>query len=276
MHRVDGTGLAGAIVTVTHLTGSQQGRASTDADGHYTVALPSGGQYLVVAMSGSLPPNAATVTVDGRPVRHDAMLSGSSGVRGVVLDGEGTGVGNASVSLIDANGDVLVSGRSDRSGRFGLNGVSEGRYTLTGTAETFEPAAVGVDVPAAGTVECDLRLPQRARLTGRVVAAPEGEPVPRALATLIDADGTVVGSTVSAADGTFAFEALPAGSYTLATSGYAPVATVVSLEAGRVTHTDVEFGHPLSDTAQPAQTPPAPPENTNGHPGHHRVESELR
>ncbi|TCK27443.1 MFS transporter [Pseudonocardia endophytica] len=282
VHRTDGTGLAGAVVTVTHLTGSQQGRATTDAQGRYEVALPSGGQYLVVAMSGSLPPNAATITVDGRPVRHDALLSGSSGVRGVVLDGDGTGVGDASVSLIDANGDVLISGRSDRSGRFGLTGVPEGRYTLTGTAATHEPAAVGVEVPAAGTVECDLRLPQRARLTGRVVAAPEGHPVPRALATLIDAEGTVVGSTVSDVDGTFSFEGLPAGSYTLATSGYAPVATVVSLEAGRVTHTDVEFGHPLGDTTlqpeAPAPTDTSAPssENTNGHHGQHRVETEVR
>ena len=276
VHRVDGTGLAGAVVTVTHLTGSQQGRTTTDADGRYTVPLTTGGQYLVVAMSGSLPPNAATVTVDGRPMRHDALLSGSSGVRGVVLDAEGMGVDAASVSLIDGNGDVLVSGRSDRSGRFGLTGVPEGRYTLTGTAASYEPAAVGVEVPAAGTVECDLRLPQRARLTGRVVAAPEGEPVPRALATLIDSDGTVVGSTVSGADGTFSFDGLPAGSYTLATSGYAPVATVVALEAGRVTHTDVEFAHPLGDVPEAQATAAASPSpESNGHHGQHRVETEV-
>ena len=279
VHRGDGTGLPGAVVTVTHLTGSQQGRATTDTDGRYRVGLPSGGQYLVVVMSGSLPPNAATVAVDGRPVRHDALLSGSSGVRGVVLDGDGTGVGGASVSLIDTEGDVRASGRSDRSGRFGLTGVPEGRYTLTGTAESYEPAAVGVEVPAAGTVECDLRLPQRARLTGRVVAAPEGEPVPRALATLIDAEGTVVGSTVSGVDGTFAFDGLPAGSYTLATSGYAPVARVVALEAGRVTHTDVEFGHPLGGAPEQPETPAAPAasssESSNGHHGEPRVESEV-
>lgn len=66
-----------------------------------------------------------------------------------------------------------------------------------------------------------------------------------ALATLIDAEGAVVGSRLSGPDGTFAFEGLPAGSYTLATSGYAPVATVVALEPGRVTHSDVEFPLPL-------------------------------
>ncbi|RZT83309.1 EmrB/QacA subfamily drug resistance transporter [Pseudonocardia sediminis] len=266
VHRADGTGLAGAVVTVTHLSGHQQGRTTTDERGNYRIALPDGGSYLVVAMSGSLPPSAATVTVNGGPVRHDAMLAGSSGVRGSVLDAAGNGVGGASVSLIDSQGDVLATGRSEASGTFALTGVPEGRYTLTGAGESFDPVAVGVDVPGAGTVECLLRLPQRARLTGRVSASPGGAPVPQALATLLDGDGTVVGSTVSGPDGTFTFDNLPAGTYTLATSGYAPIATVVALEPGRVTHSDVEFPHPLGHGEA---------DRSNGAHGHHRLDSEV-
>lgn len=258
VHRADGTGLPGAVVAVTHLSGHQQGRTTTDEQGRYRIPLPGGGSYLVVAMSGALPPSAATVVVNGGPVRHDATLSGSSGVRGSVLDAAGNGVAGASVTLIDAHGDVLATGRSESSGGFALTGVPEGRYTLTGAGESFDPVAVGLDVPAAGTVECLLRLPQRARLTGRVSAAPDGNPVPQALATLLDGDGTVVGSTVSGPDGTFTFEDLPAGTYTLATSGYAPIATVVALEPGRVTHSDVEFPHPLGDRDHPpSRTAPA-------------------
>ncbi|MDN5914768.1 MAG: MFS transporter [Pseudonocardia sp.] len=264
VHRADGTGLAGAVVTVTHLSGHQQGRTTTDEHGNYRITLPAGGSYLVVAMSGALPPSASTVTVHDGPVRHDAMLAGSSGVRGTVLDAAGHGVGGASVSLIDAQGDVLAAGRSDASGTFALTGVPEGRYTLTGAGESFDPVAVGVDVPGAGTVECLLRLPQRARLTGRVSAAPDGAPVPLALATLLDGDGTVVGSTVSGPDGTFTFDNLPAGTYTLATSGYAPVATVVALEPGRVMHSDVEFPHPLGEATE---------DRRNGSSGQHRIDA---
>lgn len=264
VHRADGTGLSGAVVTVTHLTGDQQGRTTTDEQGRYRISLPGGGSYLVVAMSGALPPHAATVTVNGGPVRHDALLAGGGGVRGSVLDAAGDGVVGASVSLIDTEGDVVATGRSEESGAFTLTGVPEGRYTLTGAGRSFDPVAVGVDVPGAGTVECLLRLPQRARLTGRVSAAPGGAPVPQALATLLDRDGTVVGSTVSDQDGVFAFENLPAGTYTLATSGYAPIATVVSLEPGRVTHSDVEFPHPLGAAAD---------DRRNGSSGQHRIEA---
>nr|WP_255426874.1 MFS transporter [Pseudonocardia sp. C8] len=241
----DGAPVAGATVTVTRLTGDQVGRASTGDDGCYRVAVDGPGRFVVVTACGTLPPHAATVPVGTGPVRHDVRLPGGSGVRGTVQDTAGHGVGGVTVSLIDAGGDVVASGRSGDDGGFALTGVPAGRLTLTGAGVGVDPVAVGVDVPVAGTVTQDLRLPQRSRLTGRVTAAPDGMPVAHAVATLIDADGAVVGSRLSRADGTFAFDGLAAGSYTLATSGYPPVATVVALEAGRVTHSDVEFPHPL-------------------------------
>ncbi|SFN17464.1 drug resistance transporter, EmrB/QacA subfamily [Pseudonocardia ammonioxydans] len=254
-----GTALPGVTVTVARLSGEQIGRTVTDDDGHYHVAVHAPGTYLVVAASGSLPPHAATVGVGTGTARHDARLAGGSGVRGAVRDAGGQGVAGLTVSLIDAGGDVAASGRTGEAGRFVLTGVPEGRYTLTAVGEAVDPVAVGVEVPAVGAATQDLRLPQRARLTGRVTAAPDGLPVNQALATLIDADGAVVGSRLSGPDGTFTFDRLQAGSYTLATSGYPPVATVVALESGRVTHSDVEFPHPLDE---PGSAPaPSPADN---------------
>ncbi|MFP5069364.1 MFS transporter [Pseudonocardia nantongensis] len=257
VQRGDGGPLAGATVTVTRLSGEQAGRTSTDDDGHYRVALGEPGRFLVVAAAGSLPPQAATVTVGTQPVRHDVRLAGGSGVRGAVRDTAGHGVGGVTVTLIDAGGDVTASGRTTEAGLFALTGVPAGSYTLTGAGEGLDPVAVGVQVPAVGTAEQDLRLPQRSRLTGRVTAAPDGLPVPQALATLIDSEGAVVGSRLSGPDGTFTFENLAAGSYTLATSGYAPVATVVALDPGRVTHSDVEFPHPLGGVGREPGPHPA-------------------
>ncbi len=240
-----GAPVPGAVVTVTRLSGDQVGRTTTDGDGHYRVVVDEPGRFLVVAASAALPPHAATVSVGTEPVRHDVRLSVSSGIRGTVLDAAGTPLPGVTVSLIDHGGDVAAAGRSGEGGRWALDGVPAGRYTLTAAGEGVDPVAVGVEVPSSGTAVQDLRLPQRSRLTGRVTAAPDGHPVAHALATLIDAEGAVVGSRLSGPDGTFAFEGLPAGSYTLATSGYAPVATVVALEPDRVTHSDVRFPLPL-------------------------------
>ena len=247
VHDGAGEALAGATVTVTRLSGEQVGRTSTDDDGHYRVALDGPGRFLVVAACGSLPPDAATVSVGTEPVRHDVRLAGGNGIRGSVQDAAGHGVSGLTVSLINGGGDVVASARSGDGGRYALTGVPAGRHTLIAAGDDTDPVALGVDVPAGGIVTHDLRLPQRSRLTGRVTADPEGMPVGHALATLIDADGAVVGSRLSGPDGTFTFDGLAAGSYTLATSGYPPVATVVALEPGRVTHSDVEFPHPLGE-----------------------------
>ncbi|WP_068797121.1 MFS transporter [Pseudonocardia sp. HH130630-07] len=249
-----GAPLDGATVTVARLTGDQVGRTSTDEDGRYRVPLDGPGRFLVVAASGALPPNAATVSVGTEPVRHDVRLAGGSGVHGTVLDAAGLGAPGISVSLIDAGGDVTAAGRTGEDGRYALSGVPAGRYTLAAAGEGVDPVALGVEIPGSGPVRQDVRLPQRSRLTGRVTAAPDGSPVQQALATLIDSEGAVVGSRLSGPDGTFTFDGLAAGSYTLATSGYPPVAAVVALEPGRVTHSDVEFPR-LLDESQPVPSP---------------------
>ncbi|MEQ3551279.1 MFS transporter [Pseudonocardia nematodicida] len=242
-----GAGLSGATVTVTRLSGVPAGHVTTGDDGHYRIALDEPGRYLVVVAAGARPPHAATVSIGAGPVAHEVRLGDGSAVRGTVLDAAGRPASGVTVALIDGRGEVAGTGRSGADGRYDLPGVPPGHYTLTAAGEDVDPVAVGVRVPATGSVEQDLQLPQRSRLTGRVTAAPDGGPVAQAVATLIDADGEVVGTRVSGADGTFSFDELPAGTYTLATSGYPPVADVVELEAGRVTHSDVEFPHPLHD-----------------------------
>ncbi|BBF98877.1 MULTISPECIES: MFS transporter [Pseudonocardia] len=260
---------AAATVTVLRLSGEQIGRTRTDEDGNYRISVDGPGRYLVVVAAGTRPPHASTVEI--RPVgssvtgigaagidaggsgagevRHDVRLTDGGGIRGTVLDPSGTGVARVTVSLIDHDGDVVTAAESADSGRFSLTAVPPGHYVLAAAGESVDPVALGVDVPAGGPVTQDLLLPERSRLTGRVTAAPDGLPVAQAIATLIDSDGAVVGSRLSGRDGTFTFEGLTPGSYTLATSGYPPVAAVVSLEAGRVTHSDVAFPLPLDDGA---------------------------
>jgi EmrB/QacA subfamily drug resistance transporter len=250
VHRADGTGLADAVVTLTDPAGHQEGRTVTGPDGTYRIPLQHGGTYLIVATSGAFPPYASMVAVADRPVRHDVPLAGACAVRGTVRAGDGAPVAEATLALIDARGDVAATGRPDEAGRYRLEGVPEGRYTLTTTGPGFAPVAASVELRTGATTDHDVALPQRARLTGTVVASSDGRGVPEALATLIDADGAVVASTVTGPDGTFSFEDLPGGTYTLTASGYAPVATVVQVGAGGVTEADVRFPAPATTTVE--------------------------
>ncbi|MCW0213037.1 MAG: carboxypeptidase-like regulatory domain-containing protein, partial [Pseudonocardia sp.] len=189
----------------------------------------------------------------GRPARGIAPpralpphvpLAGTSGVRGTIRDADGSPVSQATLTLIDARGDVAATGSPDETGRYALSGVPEGRYTLTVTGPAFQPVAQAIELGTGTTVDRDVALPRRARLIGTVVAASDGRGVAEALATLIDARGTVVASTVTGPDGSFAFEDLPGGTYTLTASGYAPVASIVTVGAGELTSADVEFPAP--------------------------------
>lgn len=251
VHRADGAGLAEAVVTVTDPGGHQEGRAVTGPDGGYRIPLAHGGTYLVVATSGAFQPYAAMVAVADRPVRHDVPLAGTCAVRGLVRDAEGTPIDDATLTLIDARGDVAATGRPDAGGRYRLEGVPEGRYTLTVTGPTFAPVAAAVELRTGLVTDHDVELPRRARLVGTVVAASDGRGVGEALATLIDGRGTVVASTVTGPDGSFVFENLPGGTYTLTASGYAPVASVVQVGSGGVTTADVEFPAPAQHGAVP-------------------------
>jgi len=244
VHRADGTGLAEAVVTVTDPAGRQEGRTLTGPDGGYRIPLATGGTYLIVATSGAFQPYAAMVAVADSPVRHDVPLAGTCGVRGTVRAGDGTPVTAATLTLIDARGDVAATGRPDEVGRYHLDGVPEGRYTLTTAGPSFAPIAAAVELRSGSTTDHDVELPQRARLSGTVVAASSGAGIAEALATLIDGDGAVVATAVTGPDGSFVFEDLPGGTYTLTASGYAPVATIVQVGAGGVTTADVQFPAP--------------------------------
>jgi EmrB/QacA subfamily drug resistance transporter len=252
--RGDGAVLDGAVVTVTDQNGRQEGGATTGCDGGYRVPLPAGGTYLVVASSGALDPHAALVTVGGQPVRHDIVLSGSSGVRGLVTSAAAVADGlpepapGATVTLIDEHGAVAGATRSDGRGRYRLPGVPEGRYTLAASAPGHPPAALSVRLHQGHETERDIALPGRATLRGTVVAV-DGV-IDRAVASLVDTDGTVVASVVTGPDGTFEFDDLPAGTYTLTARTHEPVEQVVHVSAGTAATALVELVAPSVDAEQ--------------------------
>lgn len=252
VQRSAGVGMAGAVITITDLSGTQQGRAVTDERGDYRVAVSTGGTYLVVAGSGAFAPHASMVAIADRPVRHDIVLAGSSGVYGTVRDSSGAPLAAALVTLIDVRGDVVATTVPDEAGRYHLDGLATGRYTLTVSAEGHQPVAGTVDVDGH-PIEHDVTMPGRSGLAGTAIAGSGGHLVAGAVATLIDADGRTVATSVTGPDGRFSFGDLPAGSYTLTASGHAPVVTVVQVGTGRTTAVDVEFpepGRPIADEAR--------------------------
>ncbi|MFD9042863.1 MFS transporter [Streptomyces bottropensis] len=239
----EGVPVPRAAVTLISLGGRQLGRSVAGADGAYAVDAPSAGSYVLIAAADGFQPQASTVVVNGEPVAYDILLSGTSGLSGVVrADGTGRAVRDAMVVVTDVRGDVLAGGLTGEQGEFAFGELVPGAVTVAVNAAGFRPRALPVEVGGTGVTRIEIDLETGARLQG-VVRAPGGV-LADARVTLVDAAGNVVGSATTGADGAYAFTDLDGGEYTVIATGYPPVATALTVAGPGVDGHDIELAHP--------------------------------
>ncbi|MGW2049967.1 MFS transporter [Streptomyces sp. NPDC001858] len=234
-----------AAVTLISLAGRQLGRSVAQADGSYGLDAPGTGSYVLIAAADGFQPQASTVVVNGEPVAYDILLSGTSGLSGVVRAAEsGDGVKDAMVIVTDVRGDLLATAATGAQGEFALTELVPGAVTVAVNAVGFRPRALPVEVGATGVTRVEVVLDAGAQLRG-VVRAPYG-PLADARVTLVDAAGNVIGTATTGTDGAYAFADLDGGEYTVIATGYPPVATALTVAGAGVDvdgH-DIELGHP--------------------------------
>ncbi|MFJ8827845.1 MFS transporter [Streptomyces sp. NPDC102467] len=244
-HIRDGAGapVARAVVTLIDLRGQQLGRTTTGADGHYAVAAPAAGTYVLIASGDTRRPQATTVTVADAPVDFDLVLSGAAGLSGTVLAAPGDRpLPGALVIATDVRGEVVASGIADRTGDFGFADLVPGVYTLAVSAAGHRPTALPVDIAGAAANRYEVRLDPGSHVHGTIRDS-AGDPVDEARVTLLDAAGNTVGSTVTGADGVYAFNDLDTGEYTVIASGYAPHAMPLHVAGEGMRDADVDLSH---------------------------------
>ncbi|MEU3546154.1 MFS transporter [Streptomyces longwoodensis] len=232
-----------AAVTLISLAGRQLGRAVAQADGAYALDAPGSGSYVLIASADGFQPQASTILVHGEPLAYDILLSGTSGLTGVVRAAvSGEGVKDAMVIVTDVRGDLLATGTTGEHGEFSFTELVPGAVTLAVNAAGFRPRALPVEIGATGVTRTEVLLDAGSRVQG-VVRAPHG-PLADARVTLVDAAGNVVGSATTGADGAYAFTDLDGGEYTVIATGYPPAATALTLSGTGVDDHDIELAHP--------------------------------
>ncbi|MGV9252154.1 MFS transporter [Streptomyces sp. NPDC003697] len=232
-----------AAVTLISLTGRQLGRSVAQADGGYAVDAPGAGSYVLIAAADGHQPQASTIVVGGEPVSYDILLSGTSGLTGLVRATEnGLPVQDAMVIVTDVRGDLLATGTTGEQGEFSFAELVPGAVTVAVNADGYRPRALPVDVGGTGVTRVEIDLDAGAQVQG-VVRAPHG-PLADARVTLVDAAGNVVGTATTGADGAYAFADLSSGEYTVIATGYPPVATALSVSGRGVDDHDIELAHP--------------------------------
>jgi hypothetical protein len=151
------------------------------------------------------------------------------------------------LTLTDVRGTVVSVSRSGPDGGFAFADLAEGVYTLTAAAPNLAPVAETVQMPAEGHVTHDMTLAAQTHLTGTVRSAGADRPIADALTTLVGGDGNVVGSAVTGDDGTFRFDDVAEGVYTITASGYAPVASEIEVGPGRPSEVVLTLVPPVVD-----------------------------
>ncbi|MFF7766657.1 MFS transporter [Streptomyces massasporeus] len=238
----DRASVGGAAVTLISLGGKQLGRSVSRGDGSYGVDAPGAGSYVLIASSEGYQPQASTIVVAGEPVAYDVLLSGTSGLAGVVRSADGgTPVAEAVVIVTDVRGEVLATGRTDVLGEFTVSDLVPGPVTLAVNSPKHRPLAQVVEVGAAGTTRVELELRPGAQVRGTVRGG--GVPLSDARVTLVDAAGNVVATTRTGLDGAYAFSDLDTGAYTVIATGYPPRAASLAVPGAGVDDHDIELAH---------------------------------
>ncbi|MFF9046185.1 MFS transporter [Streptomyces parvulus] len=232
-----------AAVTLISLAGRQLGRSVAQADGSYVLDAPSAGSYVLIASADGFQPQASTIVVNDEPVAFDILLSGTSGLTGLVRALEnGLPVKDAMVIVTDVRGDLLASAATGEQGEFSFAELVPGTVTVAVNAVGYRPRALPVEVGGTGVTRVEVDLQAGSRVQG-VVRAPQG-PLADARVTLVDAAGNVVGTATTGADGAYAFTDLDAGEYTVIATGYPPVATALTVAGQGADGHDIELAHP--------------------------------
>jgi len=243
VRQAGGAPLEGATVTLIDPAGRQAGRGTTGPDGSYRISTPGQGTYTLIAMASAHRPHASAVRVGGVPVEVDVLLPGACRLTGTVrAAGTSSPLAGVTVTLADLRGEVVAASSTGEAGRYAIEDLAPGRYTLALSAPSCQPAALQVDVADGEETTLDAELQPGARVEG-VARTASGATVPDARVALLDTDGNVAAMATTGPDGKYAFENLPEGDYTVIASGYPPAASRLRLSSGQPHSHDVQLGH---------------------------------
>ncbi|MCP1475885.1 hypothetical protein ABIA54_000022 [Pseudomonas sp. EB276 TE3739] len=207
-----GRGEAGATVTVTDPAGTVLGTALVASNGTFSLTLTPAqlnGQALTVIQSDAAGNPSQPASIIATDLQPPAAATGVSiNDVGTVIKGQGEA--GSTVTVRDAAGNVLATGVVDQSGNFQVtlpNAQNTGQtlqVTLTdanGNSST-STGVITVDATPPAAVQNPLISADGSTLSGT------GEP--GATVNVTNASGTVLGSAVVGADGSFSVTLAPA------------------------------------------------------------------
>ncbi|MFW0787896.1 carboxypeptidase-like regulatory domain-containing protein [Gordonia sp. CPCC 206044] len=176
---------------------------------------------------------------DGDGVQPSYEIPGGL-IRGEVRRGDGTAIGEATITVIDPSGRQAARSVAHPDGTFVVQASGGGHYVLVVSADGFEPSALTITV-GNSPVDVDVVLSSMAALSGTVTTSATGETVAKATVAVADHTGQITATAVTDADGRWEVAGLADGMYTVIVTapGCDPVAETVTLSGTASATVDV-------------------------------------
>jgi hypothetical protein len=145
-HSDDALAVPDALVTLTDVTGEVVGSTRSGSDGGYSFERLVAGSYVLTAQTSEHRPLARGVEVaESGALACDLMVTGGGRLTGlVVAASDGRAVREATVTLVDAEGQVVATASTGNDGDYLFDDLGAGRYTVT--ASGYAPVALEVVV----------------------------------------------------------------------------------------------------------------------------------
>ncbi|MFI8687005.1 carboxypeptidase regulatory-like domain-containing protein [Rossellomorea sp. NPDC077527] len=227
-------------VRIVDSSGAVISTVLTDENGQYVVNGLAPAVYTVVVSAPDFQTNAVTVQVSSNQTADGsiALQPDPGQITGTVVDSIGSNpISGAVVSIVNSSGNLITSVLTDMDGVFMVEGLAPDNYTVNVMANDFQNGMVGALVSSGQTTPVSVVLnPDPGFITGSVSPI-----VPNTIVQLRDVNNVLIDSVVVNQDGTFSFNNLTPGTYTVLASApnYSTVQAGVSVLANQSSTVDL-------------------------------------
>lgn len=241
VYQKNGAALPGATLK---LTGDGWTKSIVSgSDGKFALAgVPDGSYSLSCSAKGrSFSPASTAVSVAGADVAGCYFLAeGPFSVAGTIAAGNGSGLSGVTLKL--AGNGLAISTTANSLGKFMVNGVPNGVYTLTPASRgrTFAPASRTVTVQGANVTGINFTGAGPFTVTGHVTDLAGGTGV-ASVKIILRGEGLSL-SGITSASGDYTIANVPNGNYTLSAARtgriFTPATSSVNVSGSNVTGQD--------------------------------------
>ena len=224
---IDLTKIDGANVEIARWDSTFADAQVTDLNGYFQSNVLDPGAYTVTITKAAYQNEIITgVAVNGDVdlgnIYMDRLSVVTGSLFGKVVDLDWNGVPGATVVFDNTAGTISQSVLTDESGNFDFAAVPEGSNFILQVSKAGYLPVTKNNITVNGGVANDagtiFLVPDTAlsgRFNGRVIDSYDGQPINKATVKFLDYNSAVVGTQITAADGTFTSAVLDPGSYTI-------------------------------------------------------------